>query len=381
MRQPGLLRGVAWLQVLLAPAVMFPSGKGCGEEMQSVIRPAALQVGGVVAIVAPSYPIQEDQLALASERLGRLGFHVRVFGDPNARRGYLAGADEERAEALRAAFADPQVSAVFCGAGGFGATRILPLLDFETIRRNPKILIGFSDITALHLAIGRECSLVTFHGPVLGSVLGSEKTMSRFTSFHLWRAILSPTTLGLLAERAHDENDFPVPVPLTEPAAVGEVTGYPYDLSLMPGDGHGVKTLRPGVARGTLTGGNLSIVAALMGTPWEIETEGRILFLEDIGEEPYRIDRMLSQLRNGGKLDSVAGVVLGKWTSCAPRDESRSLTLDEIFDDYFGHAPCPVVAYFPVGHVRDNATIPMQVLAELDADRKTLRLLEEPTVH
>jgi len=347
--------------------------------MDSVIRPKALEVGDTVAIVAPSYPMDESQLRLSSERLEQLGFRAKVFGNPNARRGYLAGDDGQRAEALRAAFADPEVVAVFCGAGGFGATRILPLLDYDTIRENPKILIGFSDITALHLAIARECSLVTFHGPVLGSVLGSERTMSRFTSFHMWRALLSPETMEVLGTRARNEDDFPIPIPKQQARSGEAEAGYPYELSFLPGGAGGITTLRPGAARGRLTGGNLSIVAALMGTPWEIETEGRILFLEDVGEEPYRIDRMLSQLRNAGKLDSVAGVILGKWTSCAPKDQARSLSLDEIFGDYFGEAPYPVMAYFPAGHVRDNATLPMQVMAEFDSDRKTLQLLEDPT--
>jgi len=367
----------AGMGVLFLAALTYAPQKPPDARPPHPVRPPALQTGDTIGIVPPGHPLDRDRIDQAVRRLEAMGFRARVIGAVYTRRGYLAATDAQRAQALMAAFLDPQVKAVFCGTGGYGTTRVLDRLDFDAIRRNPKILLGFSDVTALHLAIHKETGQLTFHGPNLMWGLGSEdRSLTPFASVHLWRNVCDAKTLAALAARsAEPEAKEPVPgfEALTRTSPDGTLR---YDLSLCEPDTPAPKTLRPGRARGRLVGGNLSLVCALMGTPWQIETKGRILFLEDVGEEPYRIDRFLRQLKHAGLLDGVAGVILGRWHKCVPENPEKSLTLDEVFADYFGDAPYPVVAQFPVGHVRDNATLPLGVMAELDATALTLTLLE-----
>ncbi len=342
---------------LLAIGVTLPVGcRGPvfgGDRRPRIIKPAALRPGDTIAIVAPAGPLERERIELAARRLRELGFVVRLPADICRRRGYLAGDDHTRAAELMAAFADPQVRAIFPGTGGYGTTRILDLLDYGLIRRNPKVLIGFSDITALHVAIHQRTGLVTFHSPVPMWGLGSRENLDPLAARYFWRALRGPGP--------------------DEPAA----DGAGYSLQAPPGS---FRTIAGGVARGRLTGGNLSLLAALMGTPYEIQTDGAVLFLEDVGEEPYRIDRYLSQLRLAGKLDHLAAVVLGRFSRCKPDEPERSLTLEQVFDDYFADLGVPVLAGFPVGHVRQNVTLPYGVLVEVDADAGTLRVLEEPVL-
>ncbi|MBN1514184.1 MAG: LD-carboxypeptidase [Phycisphaerae bacterium] len=367
----------AGMGVLILVGITIAEQKAQDAKTPHPFRPPALQAGDTIGIVAPGHPLDRDRIAQAVRRLEAMGFRTRVIGDVYTRRGYLAATDAQRAQAVMAAFLDPQVKAVFCGTGGYGTTRVLERLDFDIIRRNPKILLGFSDVTALHLAIHKETGQITFHGPNLMWGLGSEdRNLTPFASVHMWCNVCDAKTLAALAARsAMPDAGEPVPgfQALTRTSPDGTLR---YDLSLCEPDTPPAKTLRPGRARGRLVGGNLSLVCALMGTPWQIETKGRILFLEDVGEEPYRIDRFLRQLKHAGLLDGVAGVILGRWHKCVPEDPEKSLTLDEVFADYFGDAPYPVVTQFPIGHVRDNATLPLGVLAELDATALTLTLLE-----
>ncbi len=369
--------GLAGLSALILATLTIADSKTPEAQTQRSRRPPALRTGDTIAIVAPGHPLDRDRVGQAVRRLEVMGFRTRVIGDVYARRGYLASTDAQRAHAIMEAYMDPQVKAVFCGTGGYGTTRILDLLDYEVIRRNPKILLGFSDVTALHLAIHKQTGQVAFHGPNLMWGLGSkDRNLTPFASVHLWRNVCDAKTLSALAARSA-EPDATDPVPGFEALVPSPPDGtLRYDLALCEPDTPGPQTLRPGRARGRLVGGNLSLVCALMGTPWQIETKGRLLFLEDVGEEPYRIDRFLRQLKHAGLLDGVAGVILGRWHKCNPGMPEKSLTLDEVFADYFGDAPYPVVARFPIGHVRDNATIPLGVLADLDATARTLTLLE-----
>src|SRR3989304_5884558 len=224
-----------------------------------------------------------------------------------------------------AAFADPEVDAIFPGTGGYGTTRIVDKLDYELIRRNPKILVGFSDITALHLAINQRTGLVTFHSPNPEFGLGSQNNLSPLAAKWFWRA--------LLADRYGDPHAVrlgPGYVIETKPAADAANESSRFDGVPRP------VTLRAGRARGRLIGGNLSVVHALMGTPFEIQTDGRILLLEDVGEAPYRVDRMLRTLKLSGKFDRVAGVVLGAFTA---RDDEPAwdddATIEDVLRDYF----------------------------------------------
>ncbi len=319
------------------------------------IYPPALQPGDTIAVVAPSGFLDRERIERAARRLEEMGFRVRIPEGLYAERGYLAGDDDHRARLLMDAFRDPEVDAVFPGAGGFGSTRMLDKLDYDVIRENPKILIGFSDVTGLHLAIQKKTGLVTFHGPLLMYGLGGEDGLTEFSARYYWRALLS-------REYFDDEG---------EPLA----PGWTYEIT---GGVEPMTAITPGVARGRLTGGNLSLVCPLMGTPYEIETDDRILFLEDVDEEPYRIDRYLSQLRLAGKLDRLAGVLLGQFSGCNAKEGKKSLTLEEVFRDYFGPLGVPVLMNFPAGHAKNNATLPINAMIEIDADLKRVTLLENP---
>jgi len=296
--------------------------------------------------------LDRTRVELAVNRLEDLGFSLKVYGDIYRSRGYLAGDDTTRAEELMAAFGDPEVAAVFPARGGTGITRILDLLDYGLIRKHPKILTGFSDITALHLAVQSQTGLVTFHSPNPMDGLGSPEGFTELTARTFWRAVLAESYRDLRKAT--------------------------YEVLTEESEREKLSSLVVGVARGRLVGGNLALVCSLLGTPYEIHTAGNILLLEDTGEQPYRVDRFLSQLRLAGKLDVLSGVVLGQFTDCVPAPDKPSLTLDEIFSDYFANLGIPVLQNFPTGHTPDNATLPLGVAVELDADNKQLTFLERP---
>lgn len=314
--------------------------------------PPALYRGDTIAIIAPASVPNQDAIDRAIARLEEMEFRVKLYGDIYRRWGYLAGDDETRAEELMQAVSDPQVAAIFPARGGTGITRLLDVLDYSAFRRYPKIIAGFSDITALHAALQTQAGWVTFHSPHPMDGIGAEDGFTDLTARTFWRA--------LLAENYGDRHREGYQVPLTEDERAG------------------VATLVGGRTRGRLVGGNLSLVAALVGTPYEFDMTENILLLEDIGEEPYRVDRMISQLRLSGKLEVLAGIVLGQFTDCEPAEGKPSLTLREIFDDYFGGLGIPVIENYPTGHTSDNVTLPLGVEVELDADTRKITLLENP---
>jgi muramoyltetrapeptide carboxypeptidase len=316
-----------------------------------LIRPKALREGDTVGLITPSsYVSDPDRLALA-ERTARYFGLVPKFGkNVRKREGYLGGTVAERLEDLHGMFRDPEVKGVFAIRGGYGASQLLDLIDYELIRAHPKVFLGYSDITALHLAIHKLAGLVTFHGPV---------TLSRFTPYtqeHFRKALFS-----------------------TEP--MGRVTNPPDSDPLRPA--HTLRTVRPGRARGPLMGGNLTLISTTMGTPYEIETAGEILFLEDVDEEPYSIDRMLTQLRLAGKLDAAAGVIFGECQDCRPREFKPSyestLSVGEVVDEILGRLRMPVLSGLTIGHTDDQLTLPLGVRAELDAGKEEL-IIEEAGV-
>jgi muramoyltetrapeptide carboxypeptidase len=318
--------------------------------------------------VAPAKYLDKVRMTLAKKRLEEMGFKVRVPEKLFRKQGFLAGSDDERAAELNAAFADPEVDAVFPGTGGYGTTRIVDKLDYDVIRSNPKILVGFSDITALHLAINQRTGLLTFHSPLPEYGLGGEDNLSPFAGKWFWRALLAENYGDASRERSRGYTIF---------TKAGDI-GKSDEASIFDGVPP-VATLVDGKARGRLIGGNLSVLHALMGTPYEIETDGKILFLEDVGEAPYRVDRMLSTLRLAGKFDRVGGVILGAFTARegeAKWDDDSSIS--DVLRDYFAKLGVPVVANFPVGHVRYNATLPVGALVELDARHQSVTLLENP---
>ena len=318
---------------------------------RSLIRPKLLRQGDTVGLITPSsYVSDPDRLALA-ERTARYFGLVPKFGK-NVRKheGYLGGTVDERIEDLHAMFRDPDVKAVFAIRGGYGAAQLLDRIDYDLIRSHPKVFLGYSDITALHLAIQKKAGLVTFHGPI---------TLSRFTPF--------------------TQTYFRKALFESEP--IGRIANPPESDSLRPT--HTLRTIRPGRARGPLIGGNLTLISTTMGTPFEIETTGRILFLEDVDEQPYSIDRMLTQLRLAGKLEAAAGIIFGECQDCRPRDFKpafdSTLSLGEVLDEILGPLRIPVLSGLTVGHTDDQLTLPLGVMASLDAGAGEL-IVEEAGV-
>jgi muramoyltetrapeptide carboxypeptidase len=261
-----------------------------------------------------------------------------------SRYGYLAGRDEERAADVNAMFDDSSIDALLAVRGGWGCSRLLPLLDYKTIARNPKVVVGYSDITALLLAVYARTGLVTFHGP------DGISTWNEFSVAHFRRVLFDGEAITM-------EN----------PAVTGEQLAQRNDR---------VETITGGMAEGPLLGGNLSVLAGMVGSPYLPEWDGAILFLEDVGEDIYRVDRMLTQLKLAGILEKIAGFVFGKCTDCGPGVGYGSLTLPEVFADHI--APLGIPSWYGamIGHIKDKFTVPLGVRAEIDADRGTIRLLE-----
>jgi muramoyltetrapeptide carboxypeptidase len=319
----------------------------------SLVRPRRLSPGQTIGVIAPSAAANEpERLRFALETVESLGFRVRPGAHLFDRDGYLAGADAARAADLNVMFADDSVDAVWCARGGYGASRILPLLDYARMRAKPKALLGYSDITALHMALHTQAGLVSFHGPVA------------------WRA-LTPYTLGEL-QRVVFSPEAPLRL------------GAPPPFEPQPGQvewENRVTTLHSGRARGPLLGGNLCLMAHLVGTPYFPDLRGAILFLEDVDEPHYRIDRMLTQLWLAGALAGLAGIVFGKFTEGGP---SASFVQNRVLEDILGERcqalKIPAVAGLMIGHVENQTTVPVGCLAELDADARTLTLLEPGVV-
>ncbi|MBX2893662.1 MAG: LD-carboxypeptidase [Saprospiraceae bacterium] len=313
-------------------------------EHRSLLKPPRLRAGATVALIAPASPFTEEKWLKARQNFELLGFKIKEGQHLHAQRGYLAGTDEQRLSDLHGAFEDPDVDAVWCIRGGYGCTRLLPQIDFERIRKNPKPFIGYSDVTALHLAIQRRTGLVTFHGPVAAADF-PENTLQHFRAA------------------------------LMEPMANYEIK-TPSTLTELPGDEFRPFAIAPGKARGKLTGGNLSLLAALTGTSFSPVFKNKIVFLEDVGEQPYRIDRILTQLLQATDLSAAAAIALGVFLDCQPKPSSLSLTLEDMLRDRLGGLGIPVIYGLPFGHVAHQATFPYNVEAELNVSDGTLTLLE-----
>jgi muramoyltetrapeptide carboxypeptidase len=318
-------------------------------------KPKSLQPGDTISVVVPAGPIDRKRIERAFERIRQLGFELKTYGDIARRTGYLAGDDATRADELMRAFADPETSAVWCARGGYGVMRILDRLDFDVIRCNPKVFVGFSDITILHLAIQQRAGLITFHGPNLQDGFGKPEEVPAATSTALWRALFGK-----------DLED-----PQQPPSEDG---AYQLDTSAV--DPLELRTIIPGAAQGRITGGNLAVICGLLGTPYEIDTAGRILFLEDVSERVYRIDRYLAQLTLAGKLQSAAGIVFGTFSYDDDEPPESQTEVAALLDEYCRPLQIPVLAGFPAGHAQYNLTLPMGALAEIDARNLRFTLVE-----
>jgi muramoyltetrapeptide carboxypeptidase len=298
----------------------------------ALIYPPLLAKGDTITIVAPaSPPLKPGVIHEAIARLTKYGFKIKPGRFLRERDGYLAGSDEQRAADINAAFADPEVKGVFCLRGGYGSCRILPLLDYAAIRANPKVFLGYSDITAMHLAILVKSRLVTFHGSNASSAFEP--------------ANLASCERMLMADRR------------------------------TPGDGvlfernrarKGIKTIVPGRAKGRLIGGNFTCLLRLIGTPWEPDFRGAILFLEDTGEKAYRIDGMFTHLRLAGLLRQIGGLVLGQFDYDSDKREQARIA--EVLPREAKRLGVPCVTGAPIGHFSGQIILPQGVDAELDAD-------------
>lgn len=313
------------------------------------MRPPRLKAGDTIGLVSPASAIYErEPFAIAIESLQALDFKVREGKYLRTRLGRFAGSDAQRAEDLNALFADPEVNGILAITGGSGATRILKLLDYELIRRHPKCLAGYSDITALINAIHARSGVVTFHAP-LGISEWNDFSVNYFRRV-------------LMEGEAVTFNN-----PVERNGLLAQVRGR-------------IQTLRGGRARGRLLGGNLAVLTTLLGTPYLPDFRGAILFIEEINEYIYRVDRMLSHLRLAGVFDQLAGVVIGQFTDCKPGDGFGSFPLDDVFDDYFKGLNIPVFSGSLFGHTKLKFTLPVGLDAEMDADKGTLTLLQPAVV-
>ena len=321
-----------------------------------LIKPRAIKPGDLVGLIAPSGVMDDATLERGVRNLESYGFKVKVSENIRAARGGYAGTVAQRLADLHGMFMDRDVKAIWAARGGSGCSALLPNIRYDLIRRNPKILVGYSDITALHLAIYRHAGLVTFHGPVAPS---------------------SPTDYAVTQMQAVLMN----PRPQTE---INMSIENERKTSSQPGQPEfQLRTFRHGVAVGRLIGGNLSVLSALIGTPFAAEIENHLVFLEDVREPPYRIDRMLTQLQQsvGGRgerdgLKHAAGIMLGVFSNSRANDNDASLTLNEVLDDHFKALPIPAVYGYSFGHIADQFTIPIGINARLDTASQTLTLLE-----
>jgi len=313
---------------------------------KKVVLPKSISKGDKVGIISPSAATADRiQFQFAQETLEALGFEVRLGENLKNRRGHLAGSDEERAADLNRMFADPDIKAIICIRGGSGASRILPMLDYKTIQKNPKPLLGYSDITALHSAIHAQTGLITFHGPN-GTGSWNSFNVRQFEKLFFERELVK------------FENET--------------VKGD--DLIVKQ---NRIQTIRSGKASGKILGGNLTVLSALSGTPYLPDFKNAILFLEDIGEDPYKIDRMMSTLKLNGTLDKIKGFIFGQCTDCNPSGGYGSLTIDDILDDYLLPLNIPAYRGAMIGHVPKQFIIPVGAQVEMDADAGTFRLLEK----
>jgi muramoyltetrapeptide carboxypeptidase len=335
---PSIARRNFMTAALLAPVAS--SQESAHAATLPAILPKALKAGDTVGLVTPSsYVSDPDELAFAKRFCEFFQLKWKMGRNVGQRFGYLAGTAQQRVDDFHAMFSDPAIQGVFCIRGGYGSAQMLDKLDYNLIRANPKVLLGYSDITALHTAIGNRTGLITFHGPV------SLSHLTEWSQRHLRAAIFQ-----------------------TKP--VGTLTNPPEGNPLRAG--HTLRTVRGGQARGNLVGGNLTLLSTTLGTPFEIETAGRILLMEDIGEDIYRIDRMFTQLRLAGKLQPAAGIVVGECKDCPPPNHDSAYSLGEVIDYLLGDLNIPVLYGLSFGHTVDQVTVPLGVVAQLDADKQTL---------
>lgn len=311
-----------------------------------ILKPKAIKPGDVIGVIAPaSAPTSQEKIDKGAEYLEGLGYRVRLGKNVRALRGFLAGSDEQRVNDLNEMFADKQVKAIIAVRGGYGTPRLLPLIDYSLIRRNPKILVGYSDLAALQLAVFRKTGLVSFSGPMVAVEMF--KGIDPFTEEHFWKMITYTGKLG----RVHS--------PELRPVALHH----------------------SGKSSGLLLGGNLSLITSLAGTPYLPSFKGSILYLEEIEEECYRFDRMMNHLKLMGILKDAKGILIGELTDVKPSDTTKPyLTAEEVLIDYLSPLRKPVLKGLAYGHIARKLTMPVGIHARMNASERTLEFLEGAVV-
>lgn len=304
----------------------------------TIIKPSALKKGDLIGIIAPaSPPSVTEKITKGAEYLERLGYRVKLGKNVNNVYGYLAGTDQERADDIHDMFADKQVKAIIAVRGGYGTPRLLPLLNFSLIKKNPKILVGYSDLTGLQLAIFKKTGLITFAGPMAGVEMWKE--IDPFTEEHFWAILTSKKKYGTVKNP----------------------------------DGKELTPLNTGIASGRLLGGNLSLISAIIGSPYIPSFKNSLLFIEEIEEECYRFDRMINHLRIANILKDTKGVIVGELTDVKASDTSKPfLTVEQILNDYLKPLKKPVVTGLVHGHIPKKLTMPIGIKGTLNANKRTL---------
>ena len=315
-----------------------------------MIKPKKLEPGNTIGVISPASPSEKrSEVIRAAEYLEEQGYKVVIGKNVNKTKGFVAASEKERADDFNEMFRREDIDAVFVTQGGYGSAQIIHLLDFDAVAKHPKIFTGFSDITSLHLAIQKFTGLITFHGP----------GMARFNHADLTE---------------YTKNQFFKAIACTEP--IGEIPASD-DITWL-------HALSPGVAEGELTGGNLTLICSSLGTPYQIETQDKILMIEDAEIEPWIIDHMMSHLRNSGSLKKLKGIMVGECVDCVPAKHNpgyySDTSLEDVLEYYLKPLKIPVLYGLPLGHTRDIATLPLGVKVRLDADNKQFTVLESGVV-
>ncbi len=330
----------------------IPVTHASGKKLHTTLKPPRLKAGDTVGLINPAgATFHPDDVTIAAEMMAALGLKMKTGKHLLDRHGYLAGTDKDRAEDINTMFADPQVSAIFTLRGGWGCNRLLDLIDYKMVAKHPKILMGYSDITGLLLALNAKTGLVTFHGPV------GTSTWNEFSTNYVRKLLFN-------AEAFSMEN----------PRETGDNLTQTEDRVL---------TINGGTAKGKLLGGNLSVLTAMVGSDYLPDFKGNILFVEDVREDIYRIDRMLTQLKLAGILGQVSGFIFGKCSDCGPGRTANgfgSLTLEEVFDDHIKPLGVPAWYGSMIGHIDKKFTIPLGIEAQIDANIGRISLLEPAVV-
>lgn len=305
-----------------------------------MIKPKPLQQGDSVAIIAPASPCDKKLIDKCIASLNELGLKVVIGESCISEHGFLSGTDDIRANDINCMFADKNIKGIFALRGGYGCARLLDLLDFKLIKKNPKIFIGYSDITALHIAINQKSKLITYHGPMISTEL--IKGLDEYSADYYKKFIFGN-------EKVEE---------------------------LFNPKGNTLEVINNGIASGQLIGGNLSLICSSLGTKYEINTKNKILFLEEVEEVPYKVDRMLTHLKQSGKLKDVNGIILGAFTNCIAPNNKKSLSLQEVFNEIILPLKKPTISNLVCGHCLPTLTLPLGEKVLLDANNKKVKILE-----